>query len=390
MRKRPHDFFDEHIRGIYIRDRKIGRGSGCRQAFVKITGRSYTSQAVVASLRYIGKESDGVGKDTRVIDESGKEIKPADFEKAVKEWGFNPEIDRRNESKGTRERKTRLTTQFVVSFPKSCSLSVRQTEDFMDAFMLPYREKGAKYFIAVHTEQGSRHAHVIIRNKTEFGERLTFDRKDIQALRQRLTFDRKDIQALRQRQVEVAKSYGIRLENTLVRQRRDEDRPIKKTLLERQVPEWHAKNAEIVLRDKGSRPIPFLQRLPELERKPEALDVWAQRFKDGNKAAVLFLEMYAENPRTAFWYANNKPDVFGKPLSDEAAPVPPLNGRNFRLTPKDREIVLKRRDEIAARMTSPLAYPRIGIEAAWRKIYNLTAEHKHPRQTKEREREIEI
>ncbi len=259
MRKRPHDFFDEHIRGIYIRDRKIGRGSGRRQAFVKITGRSYTSRTVVASLRYIGKKSDGVGKDTRVIDESGKEIKPADFEKAVKKWGFNPEIDRRNENKGTRERKTRLTTQFVVSFPKSCSLSVRQTEDFMDAFMLPHREKGAKYFIAVHTEQGSRHAHVIIRNKTEFGERLTFDRKDIQALRQR--------------QVEVAQAYGIRLENTLVRQRFDMARPIKKTLLERQVPEWHAKNAEIVLRDKGSRPIPFLQRLPELERKPEALDV---------------------------------------------------------------------------------------------------------------------
>ena len=239
MRKRPHDFFDEHIRGIYIRDRKIGRGSGRRQAFVKITGRSYTSRTVVASLRYIGKESDGVGKDTRVIDESGKEIKPADFEKAVKKWGFNPEIDRRNESKGTRERKTRLTTQFVVSFPKSCSLSVRQTEDFMDAFMLPHREKGAKYFIAVHTEQGSRHAHVIIRNKTEFGERLTFDRKDIQALRQR--------------QVEVAKSYGIRLENTLVRQRREEDRPIKKTLLERQVPEWHASRRLWTFGRKGLR-----------------------------------------------------------------------------------------------------------------------------------------
>jgi len=310
-----------------------------------------------------------------VIDETGKKINPADFEKAVKEWDFNPEIDRRNESKGTRGRKTRLTTQFVVSFPKSCSLSVRQTEDFMDAFMLPYREKGAKYFIAVHTEQRCKHAHVIVRNKTEFGERLTFDRKDIQALRQK--------------QVDVAKSYGIRLENTLVRQRREEDRPIKKTLLERQVPEWHAKNAEIVLRDKGSRPIPFLQRLPELERKPEALDVWARGFEDGNKAAVLFLEMYAENPRTAFWYANNKPDVFGKPLSDEAAPVPPLNGGNFRLTPKDRENVLNSRDKIADRMTSPLAYPRIGIEAAWRKIYNLTAEHKHSRQTKEREREIE-
>lgn len=374
MRKRPYDFLEEHIRGIYIPEQTIGRGSGCRQAFVKITGRSYTSRTVVASLNYIGQESDGVGKETRVLDENGNEIKPADFEKAVKEWGFNPEIDRRNENKTKGQRKTRLTTQFVVSCPKSCSLSVRQTEGFMDAFMLPYREKGAKYFIAVHTEQGSRHAHVIVRNETEFGERLTFDRKDIQALRQR--------------QVEVAKSYGIRLENTLVRQRREEDQPIQKTLLERQVPEWHAKNAEIVLRDKGSRPIPFLQRLPELERKPEALDVWAQRFKDGNKAAVLFLEMYAENPRTAFWYANNKPDVFGK-RSASNAPTEPLNSRNFHLTSKDRETILNARDKIAACMTSPLAYPRIDIEAAWRKVYNLTAERKQTRQTKERGKDIE-
>lgn len=374
MRKRPYDFLDEHVRGFYVPEQTIGCGSGCRQAFVKITGRSYTSRTVVASLSYIGQESDGVGKETRVLDEKGDEVKPDDFEKAVKEWRFNPEIDRRNESKGTRKRKTRLTTQFVVSFPKSCYLSACQTEAFMDAFMFPYREKGAKYFIAVHTEQGSRHAHVIIRNKTEFGERLTFDRKDIQALRQR--------------QVEVAKSYGISLENTLVRKRFDMDRPIKKSLLERQVPKWYEKNKDIVLCDKGPRPIQFLQRLPKLEHKPEALEVWARGFEDENKASVLFLEMYAENPRTAFWYANNKPDVFGK-RSASNAPTESLNSRNFRLTPKDRETVLNARDEIAARMTSPLAYPRINIEAAWLKVYNLTVERKQPRQTKERGREIE-
>lgn len=374
MRKRPYDYLDEHVRGIYIPEQTIGRGSGCRQAFVKITGRSYTSRAVVASLSYIGQESDGVGKETRVLDEKGDEVKPADFEKAVKEWRFNPEIDKRNESKTKGQRKTRLTTQFVVSFPKSAYLSARQSEAFMDEFMRPYQEKGAKYFIAIHTEQGNKHAHVIIRNETEFGERLTFDRKDIQALRQR--------------QVEVAQSYGIRLENTLVRQRFDMDRPIKKTLLERQVPKWYEKNKEIVLRDKGPRPIPFLQRLPELEHKPEALDFWARGFEDGNKASVLFLEMYAENPRTAFWYANNKPDVFGK-RSVSNAPAEPLNSRNFRLTPKDRETVLNARDEIAALMTSPLAYPRIDIEAAWRKVYNLTVERKQTRHTKKRGREIE-
>ena len=374
MRKRPYDFLDEHVRGVYVPEQTIGRGSGCRQAFVKITGRSYTSRAVVASLSYIGQESDGVGKETRVLDERGDEVKPADFEKAVKEWRFNPEIDKRNESKTKGRRKTRLTTQFVVSFPKSAYLSVRQIEGFMNEFMRPYREKGAKYFIAVHTEQGSRHAHVIIRNETEFGERLTFDRKDIQTLRQR--------------QVEVAQAYGIRLENTLVRQRFDMDRPIKKSLLERQVPKWYEKNKDIVLRDKGPRPIPFLQRRPELEHKPEALEVWAQGFEDGNKASVLFLEMYAENPRTAFWYANNKPDVFGK-RSAKNAPAEPLNSRNFRLTPKDRETILNARDEIAARMTSPLAYPRIDIEAAWRKVYKLPKMERNISLEQEKERGFE-
>ena len=70
-------------------------------------------------------------------------------------------------------------------------------------------------------------------------------------------------------------------------------------------------------------------------------------------------------------------------------PAEPLNSRNFRLTPNDRERILIARDEIAARMTSALAYPCINIEAAWRKVYNLTVERKQPRQTKERGKEIE-
>lgn len=83
---------DEHVRGFYVSEQTIGRGSGCRQAFVKITERRYTSRAVVARLSYIGQESDGIGKETRVLDEKGDEVKPAGFEKSVKEWRFNPKI----------------------------------------------------------------------------------------------------------------------------------------------------------------------------------------------------------------------------------------------------------------------------------------------------------
>ena len=100
---------------------------------------------------------------------------------------------------------------------------------------------------------------------------------------------------------------------------------------------------------------------------------WSKSFSDPHRAEQLFVEMYAENSRTAFRYANNNAQVFGKTELSRPSSFP--TSKTFKLT--------------AACMTSPLAYPRIGIEAAWRKIYNLTAEHKHPRQTKEREREIE-
>lgn len=72
------------------------------------------------------------------------------------------------------------------------------------------------------------------------------------------------------------------------------------------------------------------------------------------------------------------------------APAEPLNSRNFCLTPKDRENVLKSRDEIAARMTSPLAYPCINIEAAWRKIYNLPKMERNEKRHRNKEMELKI
>ena len=72
------------------------------------------------------------------------------------------------------------------------------------------------------------------------------------------------------------------------------------------------------------------------------------------------------------------------------APAEPLNSRNFCLTPKDRENVLKSRDEIAARMTSPLAYPCINIEAAWRKVYNLPKMERTKERYKNKEMELKI
>ncbi len=99
----------------------------------------------------------------------------------------------------------------------------------------------------------------------------------------------------------------------------------------------------------------------------------------------------AESRAARIYWQNLFSESFVRHHEDATnVPTEPLNSRNFHLTPKDRENVLKSRDEIAACMTSPLAYPRIGIEAAWRKVYNLTVERKQTRQTKENEREIEI
>ena len=62
-----------------------------------------------------------------------------------------------------------------------------------------------------------------------------------------------------------------------------------------------------------------------------------------------------------------------------------LKSGSFRLTPKDRETILNARDEIAACMTSALAYPRIDIEVAWRKVYNLTVERTPPDKREKKE-----
>lgn len=346
------DLFKAHLRGYYVKPETYNFGGSC-QAFVKITGRSYSSKKVVATLDYIGQESDGVGKETCVLDENDNVVLPEEYQSAVKDWRFNETVEQRNESKKSNQHKTRLTTQFVVSFPKGTNLSAKQTEAFMIDFMQPYREKGARYFIAVHTEQGSRHAHVIIKNETDFGERLKFNRADIKALRQR--------------QVDVAKSYHIRLENTLVKQRRE--LPLKQSLLERQVPNWYRKNKEIVLRDKGDTPIKFMQNPIDLERENSALNEWAEDFKDTNKAKTLFLEMYVENPRTAFWYANNRADIFGK--QHRKSEHKQLNCRNFKLARTDGENIVKMRDKIIAQMGTSLSLDRVSIEQAWQKIYNL-------------------
>lgn len=357
------DLFKVHLRGYYVKPETYNFG-GSRQAFVKITGRSYSTKKVVATLDYIGQESDGVGKETRVLDENDNVILPDEYQSAVKDWCFNETVEQRNESKKSNQHKTRLTTQFVVSFPKGTNLSAKQTEAFMSDFMQPYREKGARYFVAVHTEQGSQHAHVIIKNETDFGERLKFNRSDIKALRQR--------------QVEVAKSYNIRLENTLINERLEQ--PLKQSLLERQVPNWYRKNKEIVLRDKGDTPIKFMQNPIDLERESPALNEWADNFKDTNKAKTLFLEMYVENPRTAFWYANNRADIFGKRRCQEEHKQ--LNSRNFKLARTDGESTVKMRDEIIAQMGTPLSLDRIGIEQVWQKSYNLAEVETHRQEQK--------
>lgn len=59
------------------------------------------------------------------------------------------------------------------------------------------------------------------------------------------------------------------------------------------------------------RPIPVLQYDID-EQVRQTLSVWSKNFSNPARAEQLFIEMYAEKPKTALWYANHRANVFGE------------------------------------------------------------------------------
>ena len=121
-------------------------------------------------------------------------------------------------------------------------------------------------------------------------------------------------------------------------------------LLKRQAPVWYERHGTRAQAALLGRPLEELGldtgesqevELPALGQKTNtALQGFLEkRFEEPDTVRGVFLEMAAENTRTAFWYANNRPEVFGKTTDDDTAR---LSQRDVRLSKDWQEKAYKR------------------------------------------------
>ena len=301
------DFFKNHMRGFFIKDEKIcfskirsapsfkqtspaRYDTSKREAVFKIVSYSKTRRGAALVLNYIAKHSEGLENPVEIIDEYGAVWQADDLHKAIKRM----DLDTGN--------RNRQTVHFIVSFPKGADLPREKTEAFMMEYMQPFAQSDYAYFIGIHTHQSANHAHVLL--KMDNGER-------------RLKFDIPQLEIMRERQVKVGRKYGLIYQATRKRERylglQQGTRPQKKTLLERQVPLWYARRqAEQKRLAMGFQSDVTALKYDIGEQTQQTLSVWLKGFSNPARAEQLFIEMYAEKPKTALWYANHRANVFGE------------------------------------------------------------------------------
>lgn len=312
--KSPYDFLKEHIRGIYFPlhygkpepvQMSLSRSAFQNRPFeavVKIVSHIKAGRGPLTAMRYIAEKSEGLEEVRPLYDEEGRQLKPEDFEQKLSEM---PKPDRNN---------GRQLAHIVVSFPKQARMTAEKTERFMQKYLEPFAERGFKYVYCSHVHQSAVHGHVLLCETNG---------------RERLRFGKKELMMMRQHQVEVGKAFGLNMRASYCNKREicidgTKAKPKRKTLLERQVPEWHARRQA-----EKRHPRPAVQ-YDIGEQAQKTLSEWSKGFSDPKRAEQLFIEMFAENSRTAFWYAKNNAQVFG----ETETPRPPAfpTSKTFKLT----------------------------------------------------------
>ncbi len=318
--KSPYDFLKEHIRGIYFPlhygkpepvQMSMSRSAFQNRPFeavVKIVSHIKAGRGPLTAMRYIAEKSEGLEDVRPLYDEEGRQLKPEDFEKKLSEM---PKPERKD---------GRQLAHIVVSFPKAARMTAEKTERFMQKYLEPFAERGFKFVYCSHVHQSAVHGHVLLCETNG---------------REHLRFGKKELMMMRQHQVEVGKAFGLNIRASYCSEREidiygKKAKPKRKTLLERQVPEW-SKRRKI----EASRHWPFgitpePKRYSINETSQKTLDVWAANFAEPERAKQLFIEMFAENSRTAFWYAKNNAKVFGE--TETPRPLAFPTSKTFKLT----------------------------------------------------------
>jgi type IV secretory pathway VirD2 relaxase len=135
---------------------------------IKVSGGARTARGVGQHLDYIGREGEG----TVETDDGGLHQEKG-FEKAlVKDWDLDMDQYRRHSERAVAagRKPARLVHNIVFSMPKGTppdKLYEAVQRFAMEKFALQHR-----YAMALHTDQGHPHVHVVIKAVSEQGERL--------------------------------------------------------------------------------------------------------------------------------------------------------------------------------------------------------------------------
>ncbi len=138
------------------------------EVMIKVSGGARSMRGVASHLSYIGRKGEGITE----TDEGGRHQENG-FEKALlKDWDLDMDEHRRHSERavGAGRKPPRLVHNLVFSMPRGTPAdklykAVRRFA--VERFALQHR-----YAMALHTDQGHPHVHVVVKAVSEQGERL--------------------------------------------------------------------------------------------------------------------------------------------------------------------------------------------------------------------------
>jgi type IV secretory pathway VirD2 relaxase len=138
------------------------------EVMIKVSGGARSTRGVARHLDYIGREGEGT-----VETDDGVLHQEKGFERALlKDWDLDMDEHRRHTQRTVagRRKAPKLVHNLVFSMPKGTpadKLNEAVRRFAMEKFALQHR-----YAMALHTDQGHPHVHVVVKAVGEQGERL--------------------------------------------------------------------------------------------------------------------------------------------------------------------------------------------------------------------------
>ena len=221
------------------------------EVMIKVSGGARSLRGVRAHLDYIGREGEGV-----VETDDGAQLHEKGFEKAlVKDWDLDLDEHRRHtqQAVAVARKPPKLVHNLVFSMPKGTppdKVHAAVRKFATEKFALQHR-----YAMALHTDQGHPHVHVVVKAVSEQGERLNIRKATLREWRQDFARYLRDL--------------GVEA-NATERAVRGEVRPQKATGIHRAMMRgastlWHQRAHSVAreLASGGLRPEPGRERLVE-------------------------------------------------------------------------------------------------------------------------------